>query len=171
MANYNKRGRAWRLLNKIYVIQKKAKYEYTKTGSVPKELLLNRCLQHIQPIQNLTSITGGTREAVLRKAWKSYLSLTNIEGPERLDYDATREISLEVLGENYASVEHELPNVRRGGLGYANRGLGASFSITRKPPSQPWGNQYWQPERAKTAPRMKSSDFWFGRPEEPYDRK
>ena len=47
MVYYDKRGRAWRLLNKIYVIQKKAKYEYTKTGSVPKEVLLDRCLNHI----------------------------------------------------------------------------------------------------------------------------
>ena len=171
MANYSKRGRAWRLLNKIHVIEKKAKYEYTKTGSVPKELLLDRCLNHIQTIQNLTSTTASTRKAVLRKAWKSYLSLTKIEGPERLDYNARREISFDTLGEDYLTLEHELPNLRKGGLGYAQRSLGLSFSTGGKPPSQPWGNQYWQPERAKTAPRMKSSDFWFGRPEETNDRE
>ena len=169
MANYNKRGRAWRLLNKIYVIQKKAKYEYTKTGSVPKEVLLDRCLNHIQTIQSLSSMTSSTRKAVLHKAWKSYLSLTEIAGPERLDYNARREVSLDALGEDYVTFEHELPNLRKGGLGYAQRGLGLSFSITDKPPSQPWGNQYWQPERAKTAPPMRSSDFWFGQPEKDND--
>ena len=111
MANRRK-SRAWRILNKIYVLEKKAQYEYTKTGSVPKETLLNRCLNHIQTLQNLTSVTASTRQAVLRKAWKAYLGRTEINFPERIDYDARREVSLETLGEDYITIEHELPDLR-----------------------------------------------------------
>ena len=168
MSNLRK-SRAWRILNKIYVLEKKAKYEYTKTGSVPKETLLNRCLNHIQTLQNLTSVTASTRQAVLRKAWKAYLGLTEINFPERIDYDARREVSLETLGEDYITIEHELPDIRRGRLGYAQQRLGQTFALSGKPPTQPWGDQYWQPERAKKAARMKSEDFWFGRPEKPND--
>lgn len=160
-----KTTRAWRILQKIQTIERAATTSFLKTGSVPKEKLLNRCLKYIEEIQNLPHRTARSKERVLKQAWNIYLKLTELKGPERLDYNATRTVSLETLSEEQI-VETRLPNIRTGGLGYAQRRLGASFGIGSTTTKQPWGNQYWQPERAKKARPMKSSDFWFGRKDE-----
>ena len=76
-----KTTRAWRILQKIQTIERDATTSFLKTGSVPKEKLLNRCLKYIEEIQNLPHRTARSKERVLKQAWNIYLKLTELAYP------------------------------------------------------------------------------------------
>jgi len=100
MYGRDKDNKANDLLGKIKGLTKKAIYEQIKTGSIPKETLLNRCLVLIEAIQGITSVTARQRNRALKEAWEVYLLLTDFTGPERLDYDSTREVGLHMVDKN-----------------------------------------------------------------------
>ena len=161
MYGRDKNNKANDILGKIKGLTKKAIYEQIKTGSMPKETLLNRCLVLIEAIQSITSVTARQRNRALKEAWEVYLLLTDFTGPERLDYDATREVGLHMVDKNSIVVDYELPPVFRGGMGYAQVSWKHSFHGQAGKGSA-WGNQYWQPERAKINGKksLADTDYW-----------
>lgn len=151
------------ILGKIIGLKKKAVYDMIKTGSTPKETLLNRCLAHIQAIQELTQVTAHQRKQALDKAWITYLELTDLPGPERLTYDAYREVPLHTIDKESIVVDPELPDVYRGGLGYSQMTWGVTFP-SKMSKNAVWGDQYWQPARAKkNQHRSLGKDYWVYR--------
>ena len=161
MYGRDKNNKANDILGKIKGLTKKAIYEQIKTGSIPKETLLNRCLALIEAIQSITSVTARQRNRALKEAWEVYLTLTDFTGPERLDYDSTREVGLHMVDKNSIVVDYELPPVFRGGLGFAQVSWKHSFHGQAGKGSA-WGNQYWQPERAKINGKksLADTDYW-----------
>ena len=161
MYGRDKNNKANDILGKIKGLTKKAIYEQIKTGSIPKETLLNRCLALIEAIQSITSVTARQRNRALKEAWEVYLTLTDFTGPERMDYDSTREVGLHMVDKNSIVVDYELPPVFRGGLGFAQVSWKHSFH-GQVGKGSAWGNQYWQPERAKRNGKksLADTDYW-----------
>ena len=161
MYGRDKNNKANDILGKIKGLTKKAIYEQIKTGSIPKETLLNRSLVLIEAIQSITSVTARQRNRALKEAWDVYLLLTDFTGPERLDYDSTREVGLHLVDKNSIVVDYELPPVFRGGLGFAQVSWKHSFH-GQVGKGSAWGNQYWQPERAKINGKksLADTDYW-----------
>lgn len=115
--------RVRRLLVKIEQLKKKAGAERRRTGSVPLEKLLNRCLNHITALKAITALPKEDVHYALEYAWGVYMDLQNYDAPERQDYRADREISLnEVLDRiNKSTVvpaEALSTDMFSGGLGY-----------------------------------------------------
>ena len=159
-----RKNQARRLLDKIYVLRKEIVYERMKTGSVPKEYLLNRCLNYITRIQGIVRINPKHKASILRKAFKVYSELANFQSPERIDYDADREKPLHYI-DNSRAVVIPAPNVHRGGRGYAQVSWGKNFSVASKQMGSVWGNQYWNPRSGKRNARgilldLADSDYW-----------
>ena len=158
-----KRSLAERLLTKVRKLQKKAIYEKSRTKSIPKEVLLNRCLKHIEAIQNLAHIKEGHRKRILDQAWTVYLQLADLPGPERADYDAEREIPLHMVDKKSIVVEMLAPDLRKGGMGYAQVTLGKNFSVASKHSKVAGGNQFWNPtsgKRDKDGRLIPLTDYW-----------
>lgn len=160
-----KRSLAERLLEKIKKLQKKAMYEKSRTKSIPKDILRNRCLRHIEAIQSLTHIKEGHRKRILDQAWTVYLQLADLPGPERADYDAEREVPLHMVDKESIVVQMQAPNVRRGGRGYAQITWGKGISIGSKHSKAVVGNQFWNPTSGKRDKRgvlldLADSDYW-----------
>jgi hypothetical protein len=168
MYGRDKNNKANDILGKIKGLTKKAIYEQIKTGSIPKETLLNRCLVLIEAIQSITSVTARQRNRALKEAWDVYLLLTDFTGPERLDYDSTREVGLHLVDKNSIVVDYELPPVFRGGLGFAQVSWKHSFH-GQVGKGSVWGNQYWQPERAKRNGKksLADTDYWAVKKKQP----
>jgi len=121
--------RVRRLLVKIEQLKKKAGAERRRTGSVPLEKLLNRCLNHITALKAITALPKEDVHYALEYAWGVYMDLQNYDAPERQDYRADREISLnevldrinkstvvpaEALSTDYVQRRLRLPHCRLG---------------------------------------------------------
>ena len=160
-----RKNQARRLLDKIYVLRKEIVYERMKTGSVPKEYMLNRCLNYITRIQGIVRINPKHKASILRKAFKVYSELANFQSPERIDYDEDREKPLHYI-DNSRITTISSPNIHSGGRGYAKVAWGKNFSVASKQMGSIWGNkQYWNPGSGKRDKRgvlldLADSDYW-----------
>ena len=155
------------ILGKILGLKTKAMYEKIKTGSNPKDTLLNRCLKLIESIQGLTDGTAYQKRRALDRAWVVYLALANMGGPERPDYDAAREESLSTIDKESIVISAASPDLRRGGLGYSQVGWGKDFVPSDKHGRGVWGDQFWQPKRAaKSKHRSLGKEYWAYRKED-----
>ena len=136
-----------------------------KTGSVPKEYMLNRCLNYITRIQGIVRINPKHKASILRKAFKVYSELANFQSPERIDYDEDREKPLHYI-DNSRITTISSPNIHSGGRGYAKVAWGKNFSVASKQMGSIWGNkQYWNPGSGKRDKRgvlldLADSDYW-----------
>lgn len=160
-----RKNQARRLLDKIYVLRKEIVYERMKTGSVPKEYLLNRCLNYITRIQQMQRLHPKQKERILEKAFKVYSELANFQSPERQDYDEDREKPLHYI-DHSRSITVPSPNIYSGGRGYAQVSWGKNFSVASKQTGSVWGNQYWNPRSGKRNARgilldLADSDYWI----------
>ena len=160
-----KRNLAERILRKIKKLQKKAMYDKSKTKSTPKDVLLNRCLNHIEAIQKLAHIKEGHRQRILSQAWAVYLQLADLPGPERADYDADREVPLHMIDKESMVVAVLAPNIRKGGRGYAQLTWGKGISIGSKHSKAVVSNQFWKPTSGRRDKRgvlldLVDSDYW-----------
>ena len=111
------------LLAKIEQLKKKAGAERRQTYSVPLEKLLNRCLNHITALKSVKALPQEDIHYALEYAWGVYMDLQNYDAPERQDYRADREISLnEVLerirNSSTVPLESITTDMFSGGLGY-----------------------------------------------------
>ena len=159
-----RKNQARRLLDKIYVLRKEIVYQRIKTGSVPKEYLLNRCLNYITRIQKMERLHPKQKERILEKAFKVYSELANFQSPERQDYDEDREKPLHYIDHSRA-ITVPSPNIYSGGRGYAQVSWGKNFSVASKQTGSVWGNQYWNPRSGKRNARgilldLADSDYW-----------
>ena len=124
-----------------------------RLGSIPKEKLLNSCLDYIQEVKTLTGITGKQRRITLEYLWGIYLMLQEYNSPERHDWpsQAKREISWdEIVEELWKKNDQPLPSAEAfsGGLGFRTVNWDADYWMaSTKYPSNPLKG-YWNPKEA-----------------------
>ena len=146
------------LVKRANNLLKRAGADRKRLGSIPREKLLNSCLDYIQETKTLTGITGKQRRITTEYLWGIYLMLQEYNAPERYDWpkQASRELSwTEIIEELWKHNDQPLesPEVFSGGLGFRTVNWDAEYWMaSTKYPSNPLKG-YWNPkEEAKVKP-------------------
>ena len=128
-----------RRTNQIEVLVKRANgllnragADRKRLGSIPKEKLLNSCLDYIQEVKTLTGITGKQRRITLEYLWGIYLMLQEYNSPERYDWpgQAKREVSWnDLVEEVWKNNDQPIPSAEAfsGVLGFRTVNWDASY--------------------------------------------
>ena len=135
------------LLNKIENLYKQAGADRRRTGSVRVDMLLNRCLRHVEALKYMDKLPSEVKRAALEYAWHVYMDLQEFNAPtERQDLEIDREASLtDVLRQ---IKQHE----ERGDI--IERGM---YSGGRGYRSVNWDTEYWMAETKAHAP---INEYW-----------
>ena len=135
-----------RIIKKAEGLIRKMNYDITQKGTVPIDAYKNRCLGHIERVNELTVYTREEIEWVKRKLFKVYFKLQEYKGSER-QIEALvpplyedQEVNIDSVGQqlNEAVVSAYQKNQHAGGLGFStSRGMTLSEGM-----GQPI-NLYW----------------------------
>ena len=145
-------------LAKIRRLETAIKIRLQKTGSIPKDRVLNRCLSHIEAMRKQDPVHEPYRDRLVGSAFNVYMRLQALTAPERQDYNATREVPLEV-----AEVDALCAKAYSGGLGFAHIPLGSLFMAYSHQSKSIWLYDFWVPKNRWGVPEMKDH-HWFCKP-------
>ena len=137
-----------RIVKQAEGLLKKVKADIRTRGTVPIEAYKNRCLGHVERVNDLTVYTHDEIEWAKMRIFKVYFTLQSYDGPER-ETEALvpplyedQEVSLDSVEPlvDEAVVSAYQKNQHAGGMGFSHsRGMTLSEGIGK--PS----NQYWNP--------------------------
>ena len=137
-----------RIVKQAEGLVKKVKADIRTRGTVPIEAYKNRCLGHVERVNDLTVYTHDEIEWAKMRIFKVYFTLQSYDGPER-ETEALvpplyedQEVSLDSVEPlvDEAVVSAYQKNQHAGGMGFSHsRGMTLSDGIGN--PS----NQYWNP--------------------------
>ena len=136
------------MLRAIENTYKKAGADRRNTGEVRLEMAMNRCLNHIESLNNMQTLPSEIKRVALEYAWRVYMDLQEFDAPiERQDISARkREVSLEVYLTRIKVIENKQESVQygmfSGGTGYR---------------SVNWDTQYWMAQTKADAP---INEYW-----------
>ena len=124
-----------------------------RLGSIPKEKLLNSCLDYVQEVKTLTGISGKQRRITLEYLWGIYLMLQEYNSPERHDWpaQAKREVSWnELVEEVWKNNDQPLPSAEAfsGGLGFRTVNWDANYWMAATKDKHNPLKGYWNPKEA-----------------------
>ncbi len=145
-------------LYKLRQLEKIAIVTLKKTGSVHKDHLLNKCLSHIEAMRKQSPVKESYRDRLVGSAFNVYMRLQALTAPERQDYNAKREVPLEV-----AEVNALCAKAYSGGLGFAHIPLGSLFMSYAHQSKSIWLYDFWVPKNRWGVPEMKDH-HWFCKP-------
>mgnify|MGYP003135581911 FL=1 len=145
-------------LYKLRQLEKKAIFTLKQTGSIHKDHLLNKCLSHIEAMRKQAPVHNPYRERLVSSAFNVYMRLQALTAPERQDYNAKREVPLEV-----AEVDALCAKAYSGGLGFAHIPLGSLFMSYSHQSKSIWLYDFWVPKNRWGVPEMKDH-HWFCKP-------
>ena len=145
-------------LYKLRQLEKIAIVTLKKTGSVHKDHLLNKCLSHIEAMRKQSPVKESYRDRLVGSAFNVYMRLQALTAPERQDYNAKREVPLEV-----AEVDALCAKAYSGGLGFAHIPLGSLFMSYAHQSKSIWLYDFWVPKNRWGVPEMKDH-HWFCKP-------
>ena len=145
-------------LYKLRQLEKIAIVTLKKTGSVHKDHLLNKCLSHIEAMRKQSPVKESYRDRLVGSAFNVYMRLQALTAPERQDYNAKREVPLEV-----AEVNALCAKAYSGGLGFAHIPLGSLFMSYAHQSKRIWLYDFWVPKNRWGVPEMKDH-HWFCKP-------
>ena len=137
-----------RIIKKAEGLLKKVTADARSRGTVPIDAYKNRCLDHIDRVNNLTVYTREEIEWAKRRLFKVYFALQGYEGAERQTEALVpplyedQEVNIDSVGQqlNEAVVSAYQKNQYAGGLGFStSRGMTLSEGM-----GQPI-NLYWNP--------------------------
>jgi hypothetical protein len=140
-----------------------------RLGSIPKEKLLNSCLEYITAIKSGSGLSGKEREVILEHMWSVYLTLQEYDAPERYEWpkNASREVSYQKMVDDISeSGDQPLTsaNAYSGGLGFKNVSWDAKYWMGNKYKHDPLRG-YWNPASGKRDKHgilidLRDSDYW-----------
>jgi hypothetical protein len=145
-------------LDKIRRLESATKIRIQKTGSVPKDRILNRCLSHIESMRGQSPVHEPYRERLLVIAFNVYRRLQALTAPERQDYNDKREVPLDV-----AEVDALCAQAYTGGLGFAHMPLGSLFMSYTHQSKSIWLYNFWVPNNRWGTSEM-GDHHWFCKP-------
>jgi len=128
-------------LYKLRQLEKKAIATLKKTGSIHKDYLLNKCLSHIEAMRKQSPVNEPYRDRLVSSAFNVYMRLQALTAPERQDYNAKREVPLEV-----AEIDALCAKAYSGGLGFAHIPLGSLFMAYSHQSKSIWLYDFWVPK-------------------------
>ena len=145
-------------LDKLRRLEKIAIATLKKTGSIHKDHLLNKCLSHIEAMRKQFPVKESYRDSLVGSAFKVYMRLQALTAPERQDYNAKREVPLDV-----AEVDSLCAKAYSGGLGFAHMPLGSLFMSYTHQSKSIWLYDFWVPNNRWGTPEM-GDHHWFCKP-------
>ena len=151
-----------RIIKKAEGLLKKVTADERSRGTVPIDAYKNRCLGHIERVNELTAYTREEIEWVKRKLFKVYFKLQEYKGSER-QIEALvpplyedQEVNIDSVGQqlNEAVVSAYQKNQHAGGLGFStSRGMTLSEGM-----GQPV-NLYWNKVSAAAKHPVKHIEY------------
>ena len=149
------------LVKRCENLRKEAKAELRRTGSIPIDNLMKRCLNNIQAINHIKPVDQRTKDDALYKAFKIYGYFQNLKAPERQDYDEDREVPLERI-KAATDVGLAGPSAYSGWLGYQTVNWDSSYLMAVHS-SRKKTNPFWNPTSGKRDKRgrvVPLTDYW-----------
>jgi hypothetical protein len=135
------------LLNKIENLYKQAGADRRRTGSVRVDMLLNRCIKHVETLKYMDVLPPDVKRAALEYAWHVYMDLQEFNpNRERQDLEIDRESSLTDVLKQIQHLEERGDAIPRG-----------MYSGGRGYRSVNWDSSYWM---AETKGDMERNEYW-----------
>ena len=149
------------LVRRASNLKKRAGADRKRLGSIPREKLLNSCLDYVQEIRIMSGISGKERKIALDYVWGVYLILQEYNSPERHDWpkQAHRELSYDEILESIKR-KNDMPipaaEAFSGGLGFRKVNWDAPYWMASTKYTDNPLRGYWNPKEAdKTHPIKK----------------
>ena len=148
------RDRLKSILRKMENIYTKAGVDKRKLGGVRIDMIMNRCLNHIEELNSLKNVPSEIKRTALEYGWRIYMDLQEFNAPvERQDIASTdREIPLDEVLKQIENLERTPVTISHGmfsgGTGYRSVNWDAEYWMATTKGNQV-ENEYWNEEEAK----------------------